>query len=115
CPTRELALQVSGQIDLLGKQKGIRALPIYGGSNYETQIRGLKDGVSIVVGTPGRVVDHMERGTLRLNGLHTLILDEADEMISMGFKEELEFILQNSPRESSNIWLFSATMSREVR
>jgi ATP-dependent RNA helicase DeaD len=115
CPTRELAIQVAGQIDLLGKQKGIRALPIYGGSNYETQLRGLREGVSIVVGTPGRVVDHMERGTLRLSGLETIILDEADEMISMGFKEELEFILEKTPRDNSNIWLFSATMSREVR
>jgi ATP-dependent RNA helicase DeaD len=115
CPTRELALQVAGQINLLGKYKGIRALPIYGGADYATQIRGLRDGVSIVVGTPGRVVDHMERKTLKLEGLQTLVLDEADEMISMGFKDDLEMILGSTPRESSNIWLFSATMSREVR
>ena len=115
CPTRELALQVAGQINLLGKYKGIRALPIYGGSDYATQIRGLRDGISIVVGTPGRVVDHMERKTLKLENLQTLVLDEADEMISMGFKDDLETILGSTPRESSNIWLFSATMSREVR
>jgi ATP-dependent RNA helicase DeaD len=115
CPTRELAIQVSGQINLLGKYKGIRSLPIYGGSDYSTQIRGLKDGVSVVVGTPGRMVDHMERGTLRLDELQVVVLDEADEMISMGFKEDLETILGNAPRESSNIWLFSATMSSEVR
>ncbi len=115
CPTRELALQVAGQINLLGKHKGVRALPIYGGSSYSDQIHGLKKGASVVVGTPGRVVDHMDRGTLRLDELETLILDEADEMISMGFKDDLEKILNSTPRESSNIWLFSATMSREVR
>ena len=115
CPTRELALQVSGQINLLGKYMGIKALPVYGGSSYGDQIKGLKSGVNVVVGTPGRVVDHMERGTLRLDELKTLILDEADEMISMGFKEELEAIMGNAPKDSSNIWLFSATMSREVR
>ena len=115
CPTRELALQVAGQIDLLGKRLGIRALPIYGGSPYGDQIRGLKQGATIVVGTPGRVVDHMNKGTLNLTHLSTLILDEADEMISMGFKEDLETILSSSPRETSQIWLFSATMSGEVR
>lgn len=118
CPTRELALQVAGQINLMGKYKGtkgIRALPIYGGSGYGDQLHGLKQGVNVVVGTPGRVVDHVDRGTLKLDQLETLILDEADEMISMGFKEDLEFIMSASPRSSSNIWLFSATMSREVR
>jgi len=93
CPTRELALQVSGQINLLGKYKGVRALPIYGGSSYSDQIFGLGEGAKIVVGTPGRLVDHIERGTLKLDKAHTIILDEADEMISMGFKEDLEFIL----------------------
>lgn len=115
CPTRELALQVSGQIDLIGKHMGLRALPIYGGAPYPDQIRGLKQGVTIVVGTPGRVVDHMNRGTLNLSELETVILDEADEMISMGFKEDLEAILSSAPRENSNIWLFSATMGKEVR
>ena len=115
CPTRELALQVAGQIDLLGKYKQVRALPVYGGSSYADQIRGLRMGVQIVVGTPGRVVDHIERGTLQLEELSVLILDEADEMISMGFKEDLERILSGIPRESANTWLFSATMSRDVR
>ncbi|MEZ4815392.1 MAG: DEAD/DEAH box helicase [Bdellovibrionota bacterium] len=115
CPTRELALQVAGQIDLLGKYMNVQALPIYGGSSYSDQIHGLKRGMQIVVGTPGRVIDHMERGTLKLDNLHTLILDEADEMISMGFKEELDKILSAVPKESSNIWLFSATLGREVR
>jgi ATP-dependent RNA helicase DeaD len=115
CPTRELALQVAGQIDLLGKFLGVRALPIYGGSPYGDQIRGLKQGATIVVGTPGRICDHLDKGTLNLSQLKTLVLDEADEMISMGFKEDLEKILSASPRENSQIWLFSATMSREVR
>lgn len=115
CPTRELAIQVAGQIDLLGKHKGIYALPIYGGASYGDQIRGLRQGVSVVVGTPGRVVDHLDRGTLSLAEVHTVVLDEADEMISMGFKEDLETILSGTNREESNIWLFSATMSREVR
>lgn len=115
CPTRELALQVSGQIDLLGKHMGLRALPIYGGAPYPEQIRGLRQGATIVVGTPGRVVDHMNRGTLDLSELHTVILDEADEMISMGFKEDLETILSNAPQDQARIWLFSATTGREVR
>ncbi len=115
CPTRELALQVCGQINLLGKFKKIKALPIYGGASYGDQIYGLKHGAQIVVGTPGRLIDHLERGTLKLQDLKVAILDEADEMISMGFKEDLEMILQASPRESSQIWLFSATLSREVR
>lgn len=115
CPTRELALQVSGQINLLGKHLKIKSLPIYGGAGYREQIDGLKSGIPIVVGTPGRVIDHLEKGTLKLDSLSTVILDEADEMISMGFKDELDRILSMTPKESSNIWLFSATMSPEVR
>ncbi|MGK5085755.1 DEAD/DEAH box helicase [Bdellovibrionota bacterium FG-1] len=115
CPTRELALQVAGQINLLGKHKGVRALPIYGGSGYGEQLAGLKQGIPVVVGTPGRMVEHIERGRLCLDNLQTVVLDEADEMISMGFKDELETILKNVPEDSSNIWLFSATMGREVR
>lgn len=115
CPTRELAVQVAGQIDLLGKYKGIRALPIYGGTAYNEQISGLRRGVSVVVGTPGRIIDHMEKGTLVLDKLETLILDEADEMISMGFKEELDAILSSVPEGQANFWLFSATMSPAVR
>lgn len=115
CPTRELAVQVTGQINLLGKYLGVRALPIYGGTGYGDQIAGLKQGVNVVVGTPGRVVDHMQKGTLKLNQLSTLVLDEADEMISMGFKEELEAVLGSVPEGQANKWMFSATMSREVR
>ncbi len=115
CPTRELALQVSGQINLLGKHKGVKALPIYGGSGYRDQIDGLRHGAPVVVGTPGRLIDHIEKGTLQLGELSTVILDEADEMISMGFRDELDAILSKTPRESSNVWLFSATMSPDVR
>jgi ATP-dependent RNA helicase DeaD len=115
CPTRELALQVSGQIDALGKHLGIRSLAIYGGAPYPPQIRGLREGAMIVVGTPGRVVDHLDRGTLDLSALQTVILDEADEMISMGFKEDMETILSNKPEDGSSTWLFSATMGREVK
>jgi ATP-dependent RNA helicase DeaD len=115
CPTRELAIQVAGQIDLLGKYLGIRALPVYGGAGYGDQIKGLKRGTAVVVGTPGRVIDHIEKGTLVLDEVSTLILDEADEMISMGFKEDIEAVLEKIPCEKSNIWLFSATMSGDVR
>lgn len=115
CPTRELALQVMEQINLLGKFKGTRAVAIYGGANMVDQIQGLKKNPSIVVGTPGRVIDHLERGTLKLDSVSTVVLDEADEMISMGFKEDLETILDSATQEKRHIWLFSATMSPEVR
>ncbi|MHB2026509.1 MAG: DEAD/DEAH box helicase [Elusimicrobiota bacterium] len=115
CPTRELALQVSGQINLLGKYKGIKALPIYGGTGYGAQFEGLKQGAQIVVGTPGRIIDHIDRKSLNLKDARIVVLDEADEMISMGFKEDLEKILRATPRQSSHIWLFSATMSGQVR
>ncbi len=115
CPTRELAKQVATQIELLGKFLGVGVLPIYGGAGYGEQIKGLKDGCQIVVGTPGRVIDHLQKGTLNLSKVQTIILDEADEMISMGFKDDLETILKSSKRDSSQIWLFSATLSGEVR
>lgn len=115
CPTRELALQVSGQISLLGKQKRVEALPIYGGASYTEQFRGLHKGLPVVVGTPGRLVDHINKGTIKLDQVKMIILDEADEMISMGFKEDLEAILSQTKKESAQVWLFSATMSKEVR
>lgn len=115
CPTRELCLQVSGQVDLLGKHMGIRSLAIYGGTGYDEQLRGLRHGASVVVGTPGRMIDHLERGTLKLGHVKIVVLDEADEMISMGFKEDMEKILETVPQESSQTWLFSATMSPQVR
>jgi len=121
CPTRELAVQVSGQINLLGKYKNIKSFPIYGGAGYGDQIAAIRRGVNVIVGTPGRLVDHLNKGTLRLDELEVLVLDEADEMISMGFKDDLEAILEQTPQgkkpddPTCNIWLFSATMSSEVR
>lgn len=115
CPTRELVLQVAGQVNLLGKHLGVHALPIYGGASYGDQFRGLKSGAQVVVGTPGRMIDHLERGTLRLDDVTTVVLDEADEMISMGFREDMEAILSQAPEDTSNVWLFSATMSPGVR
>ncbi len=125
CPTRELAIQVAGQIELLGKHQGVKAAAIYGGAGYGDQIAALRRGAQIVVGTPGRVIDHLEKGTLDLGLVQVVVLDEADEMISMGFKDDLEAILASVPGlalgdnaeevRTSNIWLFSATMSREIR
>lgn len=115
CPTRELSMQVAEQVNLLGQFMGVRALSIYGGAGYGDQLRGLKQGVPIVVGTPGRIIDHIERGTLRLDDVRTVVLDEADEMISMGFREAMETILRSVPRDQSKVWLFSATMSSGVR
>ncbi len=115
CPTRELALQVCGQLELFGKHKGVRAVPIYGGTGYGEQLEGLRRKPAVVVGTPGRLIDHLDRGSLSLAGVKTVVLDEADEMISMGFKEDLEKILKATPRERCRIWLFSATMSPMVR
>jgi ATP-dependent RNA helicase DeaD len=115
CPTRELAIQVAEQITRLGKHKGIHALPVYGGTGFADQIKGLKKGTYVVVATPGRLIDHYKRENLSLDSIRTVILDEADEMISMGFKEDLETVLNNIPADESNIWLFSATMNQEVR
>lgn len=115
CPTRELCLQVSGQVNLLGKYKGIQSLAIYGGSGYDEQLRGLRKGVPVVVGTPGRMIDHLNRGTLSLDKVKVVVLDEADEMISMGFREDMEKILSWVPEGQNNTWLFSATMSGPVR
>ena len=115
CPTRELAMQVAEQVSLLGRYKRVRTAVIYGGSSYADQIHALRSGANVVIGTPGRVIDHLERNTLVLDSVKTLVLDEADEMFSMGFKEELDTILEGVSGEECNTWLFSATMSREVR
>lgn len=114
CPTRELAVQVTEQINHLAKHTGARATAIYGGAGYIEQLNTLRRGVAIVVGTPGRIVDHLERGTLKLDNLKVMILDEADEMISMGFAEDMELILGKTPRATCNTWLFSATMNPQV-
>lgn len=114
CPTRELALQVAEEIKKLAKYKrGVRIEAIYGGDSIERQIRSLKSGVHIVIGTPGRVMDHMERNTLKLGNVKMMILDEADEMLDMGFREDIESILEEMPEERQTI-LFSATMSKPI-
>ncbi|MBC7921729.1 MAG: DEAD/DEAH box helicase [Ferruginibacter sp.] len=114
CPTRELALQVSEEIKKLAKYKrGLYAAAIYGGESIERQIKELKAGVHIVIGTPGRVMDHMERRTLRLDAVKMVVLDEADEMLDMGFREDIESILQQMPEERQTT-LFSATMSKMI-
>ena len=115
CPTRELAVQVSEEIHKLAFfKRGINALPIYGGQSYERQFYGLKQGAQIVIGTPGRVMDHMRRGTLRLETVKMAILDEADVMLNMGFREDIELILQAVPAERQTVF-FSATMPKPIR
>lgn len=114
-PTRELAIQVAEAMKTYGQfMGGLRVLPIYGGASFVPQLRGLATGVSIVVGTPGRVMDHMRRGTLDLGNLQALVLDEADEMLKMGFIDDVEWILERAP-EKRQIALFSATMPAEIR
>ena len=100
CPTRELAIQVSEEIRRLAKyMHGVKVLPIYGGQEIGRQIRSLKDGVQVIIGTPGRVMDHMRRKTVKMDQIHTVVLDEADEMLNMGFLEDMETILSQLPEE----------------
>jgi Superfamily II DNA and RNA helicases len=114
CPTRELAIQVAEELRKLSKyMKKLNVLPIYGGQPIERQIKSLKKGVQIIIGTPGRVMDHMRRGTLRMNNVKIMILDEADEMLDMGFREDIETVLQDMPEERQTL-LFSATMSKAI-
>jgi ATP-dependent RNA helicase DeaD len=115
CPTRELSIQVSQEISKLGKfKKGLNILPVYGGQPIDRQIKALKKGVQIVVGTPGRVIDHINRRTLKLGGLSMMILDEADEMFDMGFRDDIELVINKIPEERQTIF-FSATMPPEIR
>lgn len=115
CPTRELCLQVAGVVDELGKHvKKLKTLAVYGGQPIGKQTRVLKKGVHIVVGTPGRVIDHIERGNLDLIGVETVVLDEADEMLDMGFRDDIERILSDTPHQRQTL-LFSATMPQEIR
>jgi len=115
CPTRELAIQISEEIHKLALfKRGINVLPIYGGQSYERQFFGLKQGAHIVIGTPGRIMDHMRRGTLRLETVKFVVLDEADVMLNMGFHEDIELILQAVPKERQTVF-FSATMPRPIR
>lgn len=114
-PTRELAIQVAEAFQVYASfSKKIRVLPIYGGQSYDNQIRQLKRGVQVVVGTPGRVIDHIKRGTLKLDQLKFLVLDEADEMLRMGFIDDVEWILSHAPEERQTA-LFSATMPEPIR
>ena len=114
-PTRELAIQVSEAIQTYARHlKGLHVLPIYGGQSYDIQLRPLKRGVHVVVGTPGRVMDHIKKGTLKLNSLKELVLDEADEMLRMGFIDDVKWVMEKLPKERQ-IALFSATMPDVIR
>lgn len=114
-PTRELAIQVAEAFHrYAGRMPGFHVLPIYGGQSYGPQLAGLRRGADVVVGTPGRIIDHLNKGTLDLSGLSTLVLDEADEMLRMGFIDDVEQVLEKLP-ESCQIALFSATMPTPIR
>ena len=114
CPTRELAIQAAEELRKFAKfMHGIKILPIYGGQDINKQIRSLKSNISIVVGTPGRVMDHMRRHTLHLDNIKAIVLDEADEMLNMGFREDIETILKEIPAEHQTA-LFSATMPKPI-
>ena len=112
-PTRELAMQVAQAVHRYGKELGVEVLPLYGGQAFGQQLKVLKRGVNVVVGTPGRVLDHIGRGTLVLDGVGIVVLDEADEMLDMGFSEDLDAILAAVPEERQTV-LFSATMARQI-
>lgn len=113
-PTRELAIQVSEEIYKLGYDKRVKLLSVYGGQDISRQIRALKNNPHIIVGTPGRILDHINRRTLKLQDVQTLVLDEADEMLNMGFIEDINSILENVPAERQTL-LFSATMPTAIR
>ncbi len=114
CPTRELAIQVAEEMRGLAKyMHGIKVLPIYGGQEIVKQIRSLKGGVQVMIGTPGRVMDHMRRKTIKMTDVKMMVLDEADEMLNMGFREDIETILEGVPEERQTV-LFSATMPQAI-
>jgi ATP-dependent RNA helicase DeaD len=114
CPTRELAVQVAEETSKLAAfKKGVRELPIYGGQSYERQFRGLKQGAHIVIGTPGRILDHLEKGTLKLQHIKMVIMDEADRMLDMGFLDDMKLILSQTP-DSRQTVLFSATVPKPI-
>jgi len=114
-PTRELAIQVAEAFkSYAGQIKSFHVLPVYGGQEYGTQLRALQRGVHVIVGTPGRVMDHMRRGNIKLDKLKTLVLDEADEMLRMGFIDDVEWVLEQTPKQRQ-IALFSATMPPQIR
>src|SRR5687768_13222971 len=115
CPTRELCMQIVKEIELFKKHiKGLHVVAVYGGASISMQIRDLKRGVQIVVATPGRLIDLIERKAIDLEQISYVVLDEADEMLNMGFQDDIEFILKNTPNREAT-WLFSATMPPEIR
>lgn len=114
CPTRELSIQVAKEIGNLGRfKKGLYVLPIYGGQPISRQIKSLNRGVQIVVGTPGRVIDHIRRGTLKLDAVNLMVLDEADEMFDMGFRDDIKLVMDRLSKDRQTIF-FSATMARDI-
>jgi ATP-dependent RNA helicase DeaD len=115
CPTRELAVQVAEEVHKLAVfKRGLHALPVYGGQSYDRQLFGLRQGAHVVIGTPGRIMDHMRRGTLRLNSVKMVVLDEVDVMLNMGFRDDIELILQGTPQERQTVF-FSATIPRPIQ
>src|SRR6476660_6900345 len=115
CPTRELCMQIVNEIELFKKHMtGVHVVAVYGGASISMQIRDIRRGVHIIVATPGRLIDLIERKAINLEQIKYVVLDEADEMLNMGFQEDIEFILQNTPQRDST-WLFSATMPPEIR
>jgi len=115
CPTRELCMQITKDLMSFAQfKKGVKTVAVYGGASISQQIRDLRQGAQVVVATPGRLIDLIERKAIDLNNIDFIVLDEADEMLNMGFRDDIEFILKNSPNRKS-IWLFSATMPPEVR
>jgi len=114
CPTRELAMQVAEEIYKLSAfKRSVHSVPIYGGQSYDRQIRALKQGAQIVIGTPGRILDHLSRGTLVLTNVRMVVLDESDEMLDMGFRDDIEEVLRSVPKNRQFI-CFSATMSKPI-
>ncbi len=114
CPTRELCVQIADEMEKMSAfKRNIKVLSIYGGDSMSRQMRGLRDGAQIVAGTPGRVMDHLRRGTLKINSLKIAVMDEADEMLNMGFREDMETILEGTPEEKQTV-MFSATMSKPI-
>lgn len=115
CPTRELAVQVAEEVHKLALfKRGLHALPVYGGQSYDRQLFGLRQGAHVVIGTPGRILDHIRRGTLRLNAVKMVVLDEVDVMLNMGFRDDIELILQKTPTERQTVF-FSATIPRPIQ
>jgi ATP-dependent RNA helicase DeaD len=115
CPTRELAVQVAEEVAKLAHfKRGVREIPIYGGQSYDRQLRGLRDGAQIIIGTPGRILDHLERRTLKMEHIRMVILDEADRMLDMGFVDDIRAILKQAPAERQTVF-FSATLPRPIQ